>query len=228
MANWINADVPSRDEQRLAKRSALIREAARAFRAEGFYATSMEDIATAVGVTKGALYRYFENKQEILFECFKSSNHLGDAALELARSHPGSGLDKLRTFIVYFVEKYIEENTAGGAMVDLGALFPAQRAEIVAGRDRIDAGLRKIVRAGMADGSILERDVRLTVFTIMGSINWIPSWYSAGGQYGPRQIAEILADTFTRGLDARAAPAAVLAPVAERRAGVRRKRESTG
>jgi len=202
MTKWSKAELPSRNELRSAKRSALIREAAMAFRSKGFYATSMEDIATALGVTKGALYRYVENKQEILFECFKASNQLGEAALELARWTPGSGLEKLRTFIKYFVEKYIEENTAGGAMVDIGALFPEQRAEIIAGRDRVDAALRTIVQEGLQDGSIVERDPKLTVFTIMGSINWIPSWYSSGGEHGPREIAEIIADIFTRGLQA--------------------------
>ncbi|NDZ17578.1 TetR family transcriptional regulator [Variovorax sp. WS11] len=203
MTKWSKAELPSRSEQRFAKKSALIREAAHAFRTKGFYATSMEDIATALGVTKGALYRYVENKQEILFECFKSSNQLGEAALELARWHSGTGLEKLRTFVEFFVEKYIEENTAGGAMVDIGALFPEQRAEIIAGRDRVDAGLRTIVSHGVEDGSIVSRDVKLTVFTIMGSINWIPSWYSPGGQHGPKEIAGIIADIFSGGLQPR-------------------------
>jgi TetR/AcrR family transcriptional regulator len=211
---WQKTDLPSPSEQRSVKREALIREAARAFRIKGFYATSMEDIATALGVTKGALYRYIENKQEILLECFRSSNRLGEAALELARWHEGSALDKLRAFIVFFVEKYIEENTAGGAMVDIGALFPDQRAEITAGRDKIDVGLRRLVAQGIEDGSIVDRDPKLTVFTIMGSINWIPSWYSPAGKQSPREIAEALADIFTRGLDARTG-----APPAARREG---------
>ncbi len=200
MTKWSKAELPTKNELHSAKRTALIREAAMAFRSKGFYATTMEDIATALGVTKGALYRYVENKQEILFECFKASNVLGDAALELARWTPGQGLDKLRTFVMYFVEKYIEENTAGGAMVDIDALFPEQRAEIIAGRDRVDAGLRKIVLEGIQDGSIVARDEKLTVFTIMGSINWIPSWYSSGGPHRPKEIAEVIADIFTRGL----------------------------
>ena len=151
---WSTAELPSRSDLRTAKRAALIRQAAKAFRANGFHATTMEEIAGAVGVTKGALYRYVENKQEILFECFKASNELGEAALKLAGLHVGNGMSSLRTFIVYFVEKYVEENTAGGAMVDLGALFPEQRAEIIAGRDRIDACLRRLVRQGVADGPI--------------------------------------------------------------------------
>ena len=60
--------------------------------------------------------------------------------------------------------------------------------------------MRKIVLEGIQDGSIVARDEKLTVFTIMGSINWIPSWYSSGGPHRPKEIAEVIADIFTRGL----------------------------
>lgn len=199
---WGNAMLPSQSEQRFAKREALMQQAALAFRERGFYATSMEDIATALGVTKGALYRYIKNKQEILFECFLSSSRIADAALKLAKEHEGDGLTKLGAFIVAFVENYLEHNTAGGAMVDIDALFPEQRVEIIAGRDRVDRELRKLLVMGIEDGSIVTRDAKLAELTLMGSINWIPSWYSPGGNWKPREIAESVAELFTRGLKA--------------------------
>ncbi|GAA4338426.1 TetR/AcrR family transcriptional regulator [Variovorax defluvii] len=204
---WGSALLPSPDEQRLAKRQALMRQAAMAFRERGFYATSMEHIATALGVTKGALYRYISNKQEILFECFLSSSRIGDAALEVAASTQGSGLRKLSAFIVHFVTHYLEHNTAGGAMVDIDALFPEQRQQIIAGRDRVDRELRRYVMQGIEDGSIVTRDHKLAELTLMGSINWIPSWYTPGGRWTPRDVAEAVAEIFVRGLQASSAPA---------------------
>jgi AcrR family transcriptional regulator len=204
---WDSAELPSLDAQRVAKREALMRKAAMAFRERGFYATTMEDIAAALGVTKGALYRYIQNKQEILLECFRSSQRLGEAALKVAQDQPGSGLDKLGAFITHFVESYLEHNTAGGAMVDIDALFPEQREEVIAGRDRIDTGLRKLILRGIADGSIVTRDAKLAELTLMGSINWIPSWYAPGGTWSPRDVAEAVAETFVRGLKAESAVA---------------------
>jgi AcrR family transcriptional regulator len=199
---WASTNLPSRSEQRQVKRDALVRMAAQAFRTRGFHATSMEDIASALGVTKGALYRYVKNKQDILFECFMWSNRIGEQALEVARWHKGDGLAKLGVFITYFVENYLDHNTAGGAMVDIDALFPEQRQEVIAGRDKIDMALRQIVSDGIADGSIAERNAKLTVLTIMGSINWIPSWYDAQGAWKPREIAETMADIFVAGVRA--------------------------
>lgn len=187
-----------------------MQQAALAFRERGFYATSMEDIATALGVTKGALYRYIKSKQEILFECFRSSARIGDEAIKLANEHSGTGLAKLSVFIIHFVENYLEHNTAGGAMVDIDALFPEQRAEIIAGRDHLDHELRKLMDLGISDGSIVVPDPKLAEFTLMGSINWIPSWYSPGGSWSPRDVAEAVSETFMRGFKAESAGPALI------------------
>src|SRR5258708_12485243 len=69
MATWKNT-VPSRDALYEAKREALLREAAAAFNRMGFHATSLDDIARNLGVTKAALYHYFPNKHPLLHACF--------------------------------------------------------------------------------------------------------------------------------------------------------------
>ena len=221
---WSSTSLPSRDEQRQLKRDALIQMAARAFRSRGFHATSMEDIASSLGVTKGALYRYVKSKQDILFECFMWSNRIGDEALAVAHFHEGTGLAKLRLFITHFVENYLAHNTAGGAMVDIDALFPEQREAVIAGRDKIDKALRKVIASGFDDGSIASGDAKLMVLTIMGSINWIPSWYDASGAWKPRDIAQTMAEIFVAGLDARnARPTGRPAPGRVKSAGARAK-----
>ena len=161
----------------------------------------MEDIASTLGVTKGALYRYIHNKHEVLFECFKIAQHLSDEALETATKQPGTGLDKLRIFMNQFIEQFISRGIAGTVMSDLSALLPAYRKEIVRGRDRIDHTLRKIITRGVADGSIKPCNPKLAVFTIMGAVNWIPTWYSPAGEFDSTRIADLMTNFFIDGLD---------------------------
>jgi TetR/AcrR family transcriptional regulator len=78
----------SRDDQFAAKRAALIRKAARAFSARGFYNTSLDDIAAELGVTKPALYYYVKNKEEILYACHLISNELGTQAMTFDALQP--------------------------------------------------------------------------------------------------------------------------------------------
>src|SRR5688572_13462134 len=51
------------------KREAILRSAAAAFRSKGYHGTSMEDISEQLLMTKGSLYYYFKDKEEILFAC---------------------------------------------------------------------------------------------------------------------------------------------------------------
>src|SRR5437667_11115703 len=50
------------------RRAAMCRAAAQTFRARGFDATSVSDIARALGLTKAGLYHHFESKEALLFE----------------------------------------------------------------------------------------------------------------------------------------------------------------
>ena len=45
----------------------IIKEATHLFVRKGFYGTSISDLAQATGLTKGAIYHHFENKDAIFF-----------------------------------------------------------------------------------------------------------------------------------------------------------------
>src|SRR5207302_585384 len=52
------------------KREAVSRAAAREFNRKGYHNTSLDDIATALEVTKPTVYYYVTSKEQLLFECF--------------------------------------------------------------------------------------------------------------------------------------------------------------
>ena len=80
---WNNA-VDSRDEQYQLKKKAVILEAARAFGRRGAANVSLDEIAAALNVTKPALYYYFKNKQDLIYECHELTMQVGDEALQKA------------------------------------------------------------------------------------------------------------------------------------------------
>src|SRR5258708_37823556 len=49
----------------------VYRAALRLFREKGYHATSMQDIASAVGLYKGSLYHYIGGKEELLARVFE-------------------------------------------------------------------------------------------------------------------------------------------------------------
>ena len=58
-----------RAAQRRNKRNALLAAAARLFKEQGFASTSLEQIATQLGITKPTLYYYVRSKSELVHAC---------------------------------------------------------------------------------------------------------------------------------------------------------------
>ncbi|MHC4731170.1 MAG: TetR/AcrR family transcriptional regulator, partial [Planctomycetota bacterium] len=50
-----------------AKRAEILRRAAQVFRRKGFHGAGMREIAKGLGMAPGALYYYFESKEDLLY-----------------------------------------------------------------------------------------------------------------------------------------------------------------
>lgn len=67
------------DDQLAEARARILAAAGRIISAEGYGALSMRRVATAVGLTAGALYRYFPTKQDVLRTyCIEALDQLAD------------------------------------------------------------------------------------------------------------------------------------------------------
>jgi len=82
----LDPQTKARGEDDGAKRRQIIEGARAVFLAQGFDAASMNDIARAAGVSKGTLYVYFENKEQ-LFQAI-CSQECGEHAEGLFKFHP--------------------------------------------------------------------------------------------------------------------------------------------
>ena len=79
------AEQRSRDRQ--AKKLALMEAAVRMFNTRGFHATSLDDVAASLGVTKPTVYHYLGNKESVLLECLRFGlKQLLDAATAATNS----------------------------------------------------------------------------------------------------------------------------------------------
>jgi hypothetical protein len=84
-------------------------------------------------------------------------------------------------------------------------LSPAMSARIKRLKSEIDQGLRTLIRAGIADGSIAPCDPKMTAFALAGAMNWIAFWHRAGdlpesANLDPATLAARLLQVFESGL----------------------------
>ena len=160
----------------------------------------MQEIARALGMRKGNLYYYFENKEAILFFCHDYSldillEHL--ARVEREQAAPDA---RLRQLIVGFIHMILDDLHGTALTMDLQALSPALFKAIVKKRDRFDRGLRAVIEDGMRKGVFRRGDPKLLTFAILGASNWITRWYDPSGPLSSDQIADAFADYLLAGL----------------------------
>lgn len=194
-----------RARSRQDKRDAVISAAARAFRKRGVHATTIDDIAAFLNVTKPTVYYYVAGKEQLIVECFRIGiGRIAGALDELARAG-GSGREKLAALARRYAEVMASDFGWCMVRVEDHDLSPQVARRLRAMKSSIDQGLRRFIREGIEDGSLRECDPKMAAFALAGALNGIGHWYRAGEPLSPAEIAQRFVELFERGLAAGAA-----------------------
>lgn len=193
-------DARTREEDRRAKREAVLLAAVRAFNAKGFRATSLDDVAAELNVTKPTIYHYYGNKDEILFECVARGLDFIRRAAEEGVAEGGSGADRLRALLTGYALMIAQDFGICVSRTNDSELSPESRERFRALKREIDTLTRRTVEEGMADGSLRPGDVRMVTFTLTGSLNWIARWYRPDGPMTAREVADGIVETLMQGV----------------------------
>lgn len=184
---WIPAS--AREQQREVKRNAVLSTAAQLFNERGFHATSLDDIAARLNVSKPTLYYYVKNKDEILIECVRKGLQMMLEGIDEARTAGGQAIDQLVTCMRVYTR--IVTQDFGMCLIRVGddELPPESRQALRRLKSAIDMEFRRLVTEGIAEGSLQPCDPKMAAFVIAGALSWIGRWYQPGGEYSPEEIA---------------------------------------
>jgi TetR/AcrR family transcriptional regulator len=187
-------------ERRRRRRQEILRAALRAFRAKGYHATTLDDIAAHVGIRNTALYHYFPDKEAILYACHHESLEEVARLLDEARRRSASPSERLEYAIREHVRVMTDTLEGSPLAFEVTALGPQHQAQVVAARDAYERGLRQFIVDGIAQGEFRPVDPKLAVFAILGAINWIARWYDPDGATSAANLGEHFAQHLVRGL----------------------------
>ena len=184
---------------KVSRRDEILRSVSDVLRETRLSSLTMQDIADRLGITKGNLYYYFRDKQDILFQCHMRCMDVSLNAL--AGLDPDtSATERLRTLLVLHIHGIIDDGLGSVLLTGLENLSAAQRDTYISKRDEFEAGVRHLIEVGVARKELVCADSRLASLTILGAINWIPKWHRPGGRLSVSEIAEGMADYLMRGL----------------------------
>jgi TetR/AcrR family transcriptional regulator len=202
MARGVTASL-SRSAYVLAKRDRrrkeILHAALRAFREHGYHGTTLDDIAEAFGVRKTALYHYFPDKEAILYACHQESLAELDRIIRGARNLGTAG-EQLAYVIREHVRVMTDTLEGSPLAFEVTALSAERQRDVIAGRDRYERALRRIVAQGISDGEFRPVNPKTAVFAILGSINWIARWYRPEGALHSAELGLEFAEHLVGGL----------------------------
>lgn len=191
MTLW-NRAVPSAAEQRELKKDALLRQAAFAFRTNGYHGTSLTDIADSLGISKPTLYYYVKNKQDLLYECHLAAS---EQALDSVCKDPElDTLERICRTMSNYVRSMISDDSYSVIILEEKSLNKQQLDDVIRGRDEFEAHIVSMIAAGVDEGLVVPCDPKFGAFCILGAANWVTKWYRPGGRWQVEEIAVAIGD----------------------------------
>jgi AcrR family transcriptional regulator len=172
-----------RKEIQAFKRERILQEAVALFYARGFTATTLDDIAAALGVTKPFIYTHFRSKTDLLAALCTPTIELSLDAVADAANGLGTPTDRLYRAVIGFT-KVVLQRQANIAIFfrEEKHLAPAALAEITILRKRFDRALSQLLTEGVAAGEFAIADINLAALAIGGMISWAYTWHRPNGR----------------------------------------------
>ncbi|MFI6906506.1 TetR/AcrR family transcriptional regulator [Nonomuraea sp. NPDC050394] len=179
-------------------RRRLLSEATRLFAERGFEGTSVQEIVGAAGVTKGAMYHYFDSKDDLLHEIYARVLRMQMERLTQIADERRPVRERLRDAAADVVETTTANLDDSKIFFrSMHLLAPETQKSVRAERRRYHERFRDLVTEGQREG-VFREDIQaeIVVDFFFGSVHHLGSWYHADGPLSGaevgRQFAELL------------------------------------
>ncbi|PVZ87319.1 DNA-binding transcriptional repressor AcrR [Serratia sp. S1B] len=164
----------------------ILDAAVREFSERGVSATSLTDIATAAGVTRGAIYWHFKNKVDLFNEIWQQSDSkIGDLELEYQTKFPDNPLRILKEILIYVLIATVDDSRRRALMEiifhkcefigEMVPLHDARKVLYLESYERIERVLRKSIAYGQLPADLHTRRAAVVLRAYITGLmeNWL-------------------------------------------------------
>ncbi len=173
----------------------MLEAAAALFGTQRFHEVRMEDIASAAGVGKGTIYRYFSDKEDLYLALLERASKQMHDRLERAIRNTKGANARLRAIVSAIITFFDEQPHL---------LSLIQRAEVLRGPDFPWKKTRQemlglvtgLLEEGNAQGEIAARDPELVALLLLAGLRGVLRF---GKNPRPRDLPQRIVDIFLKG-----------------------------
>lgn len=177
----------------------------------GYEAMSLRQLAAEVGLQSGSLYKYFENKQNLLFDIVRE--HMEDLIAKAEADLAGvtDPLARLKTYTAFHLRYHMTRMAhVFIANMEIRSLEEEHRAAIVARRRHYEGLLEDILRQGAEAGVFQVGEPKVATYAIISMLTGICMWYRPEGRLSQDDLIGIYTGLVVGGVTG--AQAALSAP----------------
>lgn len=180
----------------------IVATAARLFKEKGYRATTLEDIAAAVGMLKGSLYYYIRSKEELLYlvvrdpirEVYSELEAIVAADLPFTEKIAQAIANHMTVFHLHYphIAVYLH---------DYRHLMDKLEQNVIETPKQYQRLWDTLLRQGIAAGEIRnDVDVTMAGYALLGMCNWAYRWYNPAGRLSPQEVADVFTKIALQGL----------------------------
>ena len=188
-----------RERKATEKKTEIIRSAVSIMAEKGYHATTMEDIASKLLMTKGSIYYYFRDKQDLVYQ---SQIMLLEQSIKNIQDIKQKDLpvtEKLREVMVNHIEYLISEKSGFSIKVNPDQIFEGHQLQaILQLGDDYEKCMDQLLTEGIESGVFSSVDIKIVRNIFLGAMNWIIRWYSPEGKQSKADFAELISNYLLR------------------------------
>lgn len=175
--------------------------AAQIFFSKGYNATSLNDIADSLDITKAGLYYYVESKQDLLYRII----NLGLDSVQEEVLNPARNIEDAEKRLRFIILNHSRLSAGGNHAVIIishedNELSFQQREETLKRRREYFDFIRDTLAELRDQEKLEEIDLTTATFTILGMIIWLARWFSPGGKMSVKKVCEDVCEMAVRGI----------------------------
>ena len=178
-----------------ARQEQILNAAVRCFARKGYYATTIEDLVVETGLSRGALYLYFPNK-EALYLALADRWNCGLEEAVQRRVTPGLSPGAVLQLVIEVTGAQVEADDAACRVLmegwTLGHVIPALGEQVRRQQERAQQVFEQLLQAGIASGEF-RADVSIPLHAQMLTAllqGLMVEWHLHPGTVHWQQVAE--------------------------------------
>lgn len=173
------------------------------FNERGYDATSMEELAARLGVTKSAIYHHVSSKVELLRLALDRALDALFAVTEEPGATTGPAIDRLEHVVRGSVRVLAAELPFVTLLLRVRGNSPVEQVALQRRRE-FDHIVTDLVRAAEDEGDVRpDVDPAITSRLLFGTVNSLTEWYRPGGGLSADDLGDALVATTFQGLRTR-------------------------